>query len=111
MPSSSMQLPAFESEFPRRIPHGSGGPSKAGPVKLYQPQDGANGKRRVAEMASSLSQMPEEAEDARLTGGTRSLVRRLSGLNLVRVQRPVGARSGLRSVRGFTTSFTGGTAA
>ena len=54
-----------------------------GEVKLYQPQDGATDTRsRVADIASRMRKMAGEPEDARLTGGTRSLMRRLSGLNV-----------------------------
>jgi hypothetical protein len=58
-------------------------PASLGEVKLYQPQDGAaDPRRRVADIASRLRKMAGEPEDARLTGGTRSLMRRLSGLNM-----------------------------
>jgi hypothetical protein len=65
-----------------------------GEVKLYQPQDGAADPRsRVADIASRMRKMVGEPEDARLTGGTRSLMRRLSGLNvgmeMVRRAKPV----------------------
>ena len=69
-------------------------PASLGEVKLYQPQDGADGSRsRVADIASRMRKMAGEPEDARLTGGTRSLMRRLSGLNvgmdMVRRAKPV----------------------
>jgi hypothetical protein len=59
-------------------------------VNLYQPQDGATAqRRRVTDIASRLLKLSAgEPEDARLTGGTRSLMRRLSGLNLVQFSRP-----------------------
>jgi hypothetical protein len=72
-------------EMPRRIAHGgmAWAPTIAPEVKLYQPQDGAAEPRsRVADIASRLRKIAGEPEDARLTGGTRSLMRRLSGLNI-----------------------------
>jgi hypothetical protein len=52
---------------------------------LIQPQDGAVDPRtRLASMRSHQhSDLLHEAEDARLTGGTRSLDRRLLGLNVL----------------------------
>jgi hypothetical protein len=55
---------------------------------LMQPQDGAVDPRaRLASMRSHQhSDLLHEAEDARLTGGTRSLDRRLLGLNVLDTQ-------------------------
>lgn len=55
---------------------------------LMQPQDGAVDPRaRVASMLSPQHSDPlHEADDARLTGGTRSLDRRLLGLNVLDVR-------------------------
>ena len=55
-----------------------------GDKMMRQPQDGAQDKRRrIAVMNSHLhSNLLNEPEDARLTGGTRSLTRRLLGLNV-----------------------------
>jgi hypothetical protein len=52
---------------------------------MRQPQDGAIDTRaRLATINSHLhSDALREPEDARLTGGTRSLTRRLLGLNVV----------------------------
>jgi hypothetical protein len=52
---------------------------------LIQPQDGAVDPRtRLASIrAHEHSDLLHEAEDARLTGGTRSLDRRLLGLNVL----------------------------
>ena len=49
----------------------------------YQPQDGAQAAlaARPTEISTRRRTLGEP-EDARLTGGTRSLMRRLSGLNL-----------------------------
>ena len=52
--------------------------------QMRQPQDGSVEKRkRLALIDSKLhSNVLQEPEDARLTGGTRSLTRRLMGLNI-----------------------------
>jgi len=52
---------------------------------MRQPQDGAaDSKRRMTMMASTFSTSAlNEPDDARLTGGTRSLARRLLGLNVL----------------------------
>ena len=93
-PSSIEQLKSNSSpqsrlgaarEMPRRIAHGGMGWSTTptDEVKLYQPQDGAHDPHnRVADITSRLLKIAGEPEDARLTGGTRSLMRRLSGLNV-----------------------------
>lgn len=63
--------------------------------QLRQPQDGAQdlaaeGRGRVAEIRSHLHRaFVGEPEDARLTGGTRSLMRRVMGLNVASPQPPV----------------------
>jgi hypothetical protein len=49
-----------------------------------QPQDGA---LRPASVAALTSPLDCEPEDARLTGGTRSLSRRLLGLNIMLTSR------------------------
>jgi len=85
----------------RRIGHGGMVWSAQG--SLQQPQDGAfnndredhenrEGRMRVGGRVTDISTrlqlaafgpvVPVEPEDARITGGTRSLVRRLLGLNL-----------------------------
>jgi len=81
-------------ETSHRTEHGGTAWTSLGEVKLYQPQDGAADPRsRVADIASRMRKMVGEPEDARLTGGTRSLMRRLSGLNvgmeMVRRAKPV----------------------
>lgn len=48
---------------------------------LHQPQDGAQ-ERKTVYTAHSKKTLPREPEDARLTGGTRSLMRRVMGLNV-----------------------------
>ncbi len=59
--------------------------AQTGEQTMRQPQDGAEDPRtRLATMLSHQhSDGLHEAEDARLTGGTRSLDRRLLGLNVV----------------------------
>ena len=87
---------ASTQEMPHRTCHGGTAwvPASLGEVKLYQPQDGAIDPRsRIADIASRMRKMAGEPDDARLTGGTRSLMRRLSGLNvgvdMVRRAKPV----------------------
>lgn len=73
----------------RRVSHGGIAWSHAPAEDLRQPQDGAaqkfESRSRVEEITARL-QVPHlmEPEDARLTGGTRSLMRRLTGLNVGR---------------------------
>lgn len=51
--------------------------------------DGAKGPGKFGPSSVGFSMLPAEPEDARLTGGTRSLSRRLLGLNLTgRLNRP-----------------------
>jgi hypothetical protein len=61
-------------------------------------QDTAEGTLRIpgrfGPSSASFSMLPSEPEDARLTGGTRSLSRRLLGLNLTgRIERPAAYKS------------------
>jgi len=73
----------------RRVSHGGIAWSHVPAENLRQPQDGAvqkfDSRSRVEEITSRM-QAPQlmEPEDARLTGGTRSLMRRLTGLNVGR---------------------------
>ncbi len=72
-------------ETPRRATHGGSAWALASEEKVnYQPQDGAvEPRKRVADIAARLRKAPAgEPEDARLTGTTRSLLRRVSGLNV-----------------------------
>lgn len=95
--------PARESSH--RTGHGgtAWAPASLGEVKLYQPQDGAGPRSIVADIASRMRKMAGEPEDARLTGGTRSLMRRLSGLNvgmeMVRRAKPALAKPVLKNVQ------------
>ena len=93
-------------ETSHRTVHGGNAWASAslGEVKLYQPQDGAPDSRsRVADIASRMLKMAGEPEDARLTGGTRSLMRRLSGLNMgmemVRRVKPALAQSVVKNLK------------
>ena len=82
----------------RRVVHG--GMAWASRGMLMQPQDGAFDSReqnaRVTDIGKRLqvaafgAAAMVEPEDARLTGGTRTLVRRLLGLNITRRVRPTG---------------------
>jgi hypothetical protein len=75
----------------RRVGHG--GMAWATNSSLKQPQDGSSEMRDTASRITSISTRMQvatfggapvvEPEDARLTGGTRSLVRRLMGLNIM----------------------------
>jgi hypothetical protein len=77
---SRSQLPGNES-MPRRVTHGSSPWSiPARYPATRQPQDGA---LRPAPVAAFNSPLDHEPEDAGLTGGTRSLSRRLLGLNVM----------------------------
>jgi len=69
------------TERTRRAVHGSSAWSLPRGLNLRQPQDGAS-----SEVSPVLNNLPEP-EDARLTGGTRSLTRRLMGLNVAEVSR------------------------
>jgi len=75
-------------ETPHRVAHGSTAWAVSAAananVNLYQPQDGVVAqRRRITDIASRLRKITAgEPEDAGLTGGTRSLMRRLSGLNM-----------------------------
>ena len=68
----------------RRSNHGGVAWTPADPQEnLHQPQDGAL-QRTPATVFAALTKktMLREPEDARLTGGTRSLMRRVMGLNV-----------------------------
>ncbi|HTV09378.1 MAG TPA: hypothetical protein VMD97_10075 [Candidatus Aquilonibacter sp.] len=66
----------------RRNNHGGQAWTAAdGAENLHQPQDGAE-QGTTAYSAITKKMMPREPEDARLTGGTRSLMRRVMGLNV-----------------------------
>jgi hypothetical protein len=84
--------PRAEAPSTRRAGHGGHPwslPLSARQKMQLQPQDGATAHASkltsiAARLHSSLSQEPE---DARLTGGTRSLTRRLLGLNVTAAPR------------------------
>ena len=72
----------------RRVGHGGTAWSVQTNLRQPQDQDGAP-ENRVTEIRAHLplgSVIRQEPEDARLTGGTRSLVRRLLGLNIRKTQ-------------------------
>lgn len=74
----------------RRTAHGSTawGTRLESDNEMYQPQDGGinlDPRSRVAEITAHLGRAGFiEPEDARITGTTRSLMRRLMGLNIGR---------------------------
>jgi hypothetical protein len=90
-------------EMPHRVAHGSTAwaVTATSDVNLHQPQDGVVAqRRRVTDIASRLLKFSAgEPEDARLTGGTRSLMRRLSGLNM-------GLSKGLGAVKAAAVAST-----
>jgi len=86
----------------RRVGHGSMAWANRG--MLMQPQDGAFDSQEQQARVTDIGKRQQvaafgaavlvEPEDARLTGGTRTLVRRLLGLNILNITprvRPVGA--------------------
>jgi hypothetical protein len=64
--------------------------------KLNQPQDGSVDRRRRLAMINSHihTNLLNEPEDARMTGGTRSLTRRLLGLNIMSKRKTPAAVAG-----------------
>ena len=78
----------FAAAFRR---NGHGGTPWARTVEMSQPQDGALGAQaRITEINTHLNtctmggiSFMDEPEDAQITGGTRSLSRRLTGLNIM----------------------------
>ena len=78
----------------RRSNHGGVAWISADPSdKLHQPQDGAHAQDRAMVFPGLTKKtMLREPEDARLTGGTRSLMRRVMGLNVTaprKIAKPV----------------------
>jgi len=76
---------------PRRVSHGGSGWIHEPAAERHQPQDGSSDDAFETSSASrhgvtEMSIAWMEPEDARLTGGTRSLMRRLMGLNVPRGQ-------------------------
>ena len=65
----------------KRVGHGGvAWTASANADSLHQPQDGA---QETGTLYTAMSRMAlREPEDARLTGGTRSLMRRVMGLNV-----------------------------
>jgi hypothetical protein len=78
---------AATRESARRAAHGGTALGQRPEVELRQPQDGGmdqDVRSRVAEISAHLNRTGLiEPEDARLTGTTRSLMRRLMGLNMI----------------------------
>jgi hypothetical protein len=96
----------------KRTGHGSSArPQRPESMRLRQPQDGATDfstdpRARVAEIRSVLQSLAGEPDDARLTGGTRSLMRRVMGLNVMALPKPLApVREALqRSTRRLTAA-------
>lgn len=70
--------------------NGHGGTPWARTLEMSQPQDGALGTQaHITEINTHLNggmeavSFMDEPEDAQITGGTRSLNRRLTGLNII----------------------------
>jgi len=78
--SAPNKLPAREGAGWKRNEHGGSAWTAAQDGKLHQPQDGAQETGTLLTARTRLSL--REPEDARLTGGTRSLMRRVMGLNV-----------------------------
>ena len=78
--SAPNKLPAREGAGWKRNEHGGSAWTAAQAGKLHQPQDGAQETGTLLTARSRMSL--REPEDARLTGGTRSLMRRVMGLNV-----------------------------
>jgi len=117
LPTSIGQLKSREAppgrfaavrEIPHRVAHGGvAWAVNRQEINLHQPQDGATDTcRRVTDISSRLLKIAaSEPEDARLTGGTRSLSRRLSGLNLERLSRPMAPKSVVNATGHLTGSI------
>jgi len=80
--SAPDKLPVREGVGWKRNEHGGSAWTAAAKAdKLHQPQDGA---QETGVLLSARTHMSlREPEDARLTGGTRSLMRRTMGLNVL----------------------------
>ena len=80
----------------KRVGHGSmAWSATSAEAALCQPQDGASDPRKrgleradVQEIGARAPRLGGEPEDARLTGGTRSLSRRVMGLNVTAKPKP-----------------------
>lgn len=77
--------------YSKRVSHG--GTRFAPQANLRQPQDGARAANEMPRRVASINEkgqpsLFQEPEDARLTGVTRSLFRRLMGLNVVAATQP-----------------------
>lgn len=88
MPSSGSTARLPGSTSSKRTAHGSSAWSiPQADNRMSQPQDGAAEVSKVAAEeigARALRTPASEPEDARITGGTRSLMRRVMGLNVAK---------------------------
>lgn len=79
--SAPNELPVREAAGWKRSVHGGSAWTAAAKADtLHQPQDGAQATGTLLTARTRMS--AREPEDARLTGGTRSLMRRVMGLNV-----------------------------
>ena len=76
---ASLRTPAEASRFASNLVRRSGRP-----VLVAGPE-----ARAAALSKSRFARLPQEPEDARLTGATRSLARRLAALNVAGTLRPM----------------------
>jgi hypothetical protein len=98
----------FQQSLPSSVRFGSPAPqeNRGTPVTDRRPylvtdpprRPAASGKRSVASSSQYLALFPHESEDARLTGATRSLYRRLLALNLPGSSARIDASAELRDV-------------
>ena len=70
--------------IPKHVSFGDTPRSYTSEREEHQPQDGCDTLRTESKVSLRQQLLPGESEDAGITGGTRSLMRRLSGLNTVR---------------------------
>jgi hypothetical protein len=84
-------LPSRLRLAPRRDAFVNSGWGTAPEKETSQPQDGGSEMDDRAQVTQMPSQRISfiEPEDARLTGGTRSLMRRLMGLNVATIKTPM----------------------
>ena len=78
--STPNKFPEREATGWKRSEHGGSAWTAASAGKLHQPQDGAQETGTLLTARTRL--LLREPDDARLTGGTRSLMRRTMGLNV-----------------------------
>ena len=96
----------FQQTLPASVRFGPPAPFPIAPATDRRPylvtdpprRPATSGKRPVASSSQYLALFPHESEDARLTGATRSLYRRLLALNLPGSSARIDASAELRDV-------------